>query len=260
MAEGRAFDPDPNIRWLFCLTHPDDELSIVAWVRRCVQAGCEVWMSWTHATPVRQREARAVAHLLGVSEDRLFFHGGTDGSVCDEMAALLPGFRAMMARTRPDRVVCGAFEQGHLDHDSTHWLVTHSFEGPVYEAPFYHVYTGRVQTMNRFSDPAGQETLRTTKSERAFKKALARQYPSQNIWSVLLLYELVHQGARLRPFRLAHSERLRLWAETGYARPAHPTRIARRVRRSAKWRRWRRALRRANGALTRETGIQTFGG
>ena len=49
------------------------------------------------------------------------------------MPGLLSSFRAMMARVKPDRVVCGAFEQGHLDHDATHWLVTHSFDGPVFE-------------------------------------------------------------------------------------------------------------------------------
>lgn len=249
MADLRAFDPDPKIRWLFCLTHPDDELCVAVWIRRCVQAGCEVWLSWTHATFVRQAEARAVAHILGVPPERLFFHGATDGSVCDEMPALLPGFRRMMQRVRPDRVVCGAFEQGHLDHDATHWLVTHSFDGPVFEAPFYHVYTGRVQTMNRFSEPEGQETIRPTRAERAFKRHLARQYPSQNIWSVLLWYELVHQGARLRPFRLAFSERLRLWTGERYDRPAHGPILARRVRRAAKWRRWRRALRRAEATL-----------
>lgn len=249
MADLRAFDPDPSIRWLFCLTHPDDELSIAVWIRRCVQAGCEVWMSWTHATETRKKEARAVAHMLGVRADRLFFHGGTDGSVCDEMAALLPSFRRMMERVQPDRVVCGAFEQGHLDHDSTHWLVAHSFDGPVFEAPFYHVYTGPIQTMNRFSDPKGQETIRPTKDERRLKRALARQYPSQNIWSVLLWYELLHQGARLRPFRLTFSERLRLVEGVDYARPAHALRLARRVRKSAKWRRWRRALRRAEAVV-----------
>jgi LmbE family N-acetylglucosaminyl deacetylase len=217
MAAPRAFDPDPKIRWLFCLTHPDDELSVAVWIRRCVQNGCEVWLSWTHATFIRQAEARAVARLLGVPPDRIVFHGATDGAVCDEMGALLPSFRAMMARVRPDRVVCGAFEQGHLDHDATHWLVTHTF--------------------------------RPTKPERAFKRLLARQYPSQNIWSVLLWYELVHQGVRLRPFRLAFSERLRPWGGGDYRRPAHAARLARRVRRSARWRRWLRAVRRAERAL-----------
>lgn len=249
MATGRAFDPDPNIRWLFCLTHPDDELSIAVWIRRCVANGCEVWLSWTHATETRKKEARAIAHMLGIRPDRLFFHGGTDGSVCDELAQLLPSFQKMMDVVKPDRVVCGAFEQGHLDHDSTHWLVTHSFEGAVFEAPFYHIYTSKVQTINRFSDPDGQETIRLTKNERKFKRHLARQYPSQNIWSVLLWYEIVHQGARLRPFRLTFSERLRPVKEVDYAKPAHPRKIARKVRASGKWHRWRRALRRAERAV-----------
>lgn len=249
MADLRAFDPDPSIRWLFCLTHPDDELSIVAWIRRCVLNGCEVWLSWTHALPVRQREARAVAHMLGVPTDRLFFHGGTDASVCDEMAELLPSFQAMMERVKPDRVVCGAFEQGHLDHDATHWLVTHSFHGAIFEAPFYHVYTGRVQKINRFSDPRRQQILKLSREEQAFKKAVARQYPSQNIWSVLLWYELIVQSAKLRPFQMAKTERLRELHEVDYYRPAHPKRIAVRVRASPKWRRWKRALRTASRAL-----------
>ena len=53
--------------------------------------------------------------------------------------------------------------------------------------------------MNRFSDPSRQETIRPTKDERKLKRALARQYPSQNIWSVLLWYELVPKAPASAP-------------------------------------------------------------
>lgn len=238
------FDPRPDLRWLFCMTHPDDEISICAWIHRLVRQGNEVHISWTHSLDYREREARAVAHLLGVPQNNLHFFGATDGSVCDEIPDLLPRFDRMMREIRPDRVACGAFEQGHIDHDATNYLVSHTYDGPVLEIPFYHTYLTRFQTLNRFSDPRGQEILDLDRDEQILKTTIARQYPSQNIWSVLLWYEL-SQNARLRPMLLAKTERMRVLAHKNYLRPNHPPRLAARVERSRTWQRWVEAVKHA---------------
>ena len=62
------------------MTHPDDEMSICAWIRRLTQNGNEVHISWTHSNAVREAEARAVAVLLGVPDRNLHFFGASDGS------------------------------------------------------------------------------------------------------------------------------------------------------------------------------------
>ena len=240
----KLFDPDPSLSWLFCLTHPDDEISIAAWIRHLTSIGATVYLSWTHSIPVREAEARAGANRVGVLPANLYFWGATDGSVCDELAQLRPKFEQMMREVRPDRVACGAFEQGHLDHDSTHWLVTHSFDGPVLEIPFYHPYCVRLQTLNRFSDPTNEEIRHHSMEERRFKKTFARGFPSQNILSILVGYEVWH-WTRLRRARLAHAERMRLWPNQPYTEPAHPEHIADRVRSDPQWRRWLRAEERA---------------
>lgn len=237
-----AFDTNPRLRWLFCMTHPDDEISICAWIRRLTKQGNEVHISWTHSIPTREAEARAVALLLGVPTANLHFLRGTDGHIPEEMPALLPKFRALMNQVRPDRVCCGAFEQGHLDHDSTNFLVSRVFEGPIFEIPFYHTYLTRFQRLNRFADPTGQELIELTVDEQKLKTLVARQFPSQNIWSVLLWYE-VWQKARFRPMELSHSERMRLQPPINYRRPNLPPRLAARVKRSANWRRWKAAVR-----------------
>ncbi len=226
------------------MTHPDDEISICVWIRRLVHAGNPVFISWTHSKPIRENEARAVAKILGVPQDHLYFHQATDGSVCDEIPVLLPKFRAMMAEVQPDRVCCGAFEQGHIDHDSTNYLVNKTFDGPVLEIPFYHTYLTRSQRINRFSDPRGEEVIHLDMDEQRLKKEIARQYPSQNIWHVLLLYE-AWQKARLKPIVLAKSERMRFQTHREFTKPNHPPYLARKVKRSATWKRWRAAIRRA---------------
>jgi len=238
----RAFDPDPNLRWLFCMTHPDDEISICAWIRRLANEGNDVHISWTHSNQIREAEARAVALLLGVRSDRLHFLHGTDGRIPEEMPELLPKFQALMARVKPDRVCCGAFEQGHLDHDATNFLVSRSFEGPIFEIPFYHTYLTRFQRLNRFADPHGEEILPLDIDEQRFKTLIARQFPSQNIWSVLMWYELWHK-ARMKPMQLVQTERMRLQRHVNYRRPQLPPRLAARVKRSPSWRRWKVALR-----------------
>lgn len=237
----RVFDEDRRIRWLFCMTHPDDEISICVWIHRLVQNGNQVFVSWTHSNPTREREARAAAHLIGIPSDHLFFFGATDGAACDEIAVLQPKFEWLMETVRPDRVVCGAFEQGHVDHDTTNYLVNQTFSGEVFEVPFYHTYLTRLQRLNRFSSTKDQAILELNPVEQNFKKLIARQYPSQNIWTVLLWYE-IYSKARLRPAVLVRTERMRRQTHFDFRRPNHHPRLAARLERSAPWRRWVNAI------------------
>lgn len=233
----KLFDLDPSLTWLFCPTHPDDELAVCAFIRRLRLAGATVFMNWTHATPVRQAEAVRAASILGVPESHLSFMAGEDGKICEQMASLLPSFKALMDRIEPDRVVCIAFEQGHLDHDSTNCLVRHSFGGPILEWPMYHPYTRRIQTMGRFGDPSGEEVLKLTPFERRFKRQMSWRYPSQNIRSVLVGYHLL-RSLQLRPARLYASERLKLSSTIDYLSPSVPVHLRSEVESSAMWRRW----------------------
>lgn len=236
-----VFDPDPSLRWLFCMTHPDDEISVCAWIHRLTQRGAEVWISWTHDTSIRQTEARAVASTLGVSLDRLVFHGAPDGLVIDRLADLYPKFQTMMSRVAPDRVVCGAFEQGHLDHDATNWLVNHTTKGTVLETPFYHPYTTRFPRVNRFSELGRAEAkIELDAPERALKKLVAKSYPSQRIWLNMMAAEL--RSRVLGDRSLLGEEWLRPQLETDYRMPRLPSRLAERVRQSEPWARWLAAL------------------
>jgi LmbE family N-acetylglucosaminyl deacetylase len=203
--------------------------------------GNEVFVSWTHCNPVRESEARAAAHLLGVDLGKIHFFGAPDQGVAADMPQLLRQYRWWMNDVKPDRVCCGAFEQGHIDHDATNLLVNKSIDGPILEIPFYHTYLTRFQRLNRFASPEGQEILDLDLDEQRLKTHIARQFPSQNIWSVLLWYE-VYQRARLRPMELAKSERMRLQVHKDFLKPNLPPRLAARVMRSPTWRGWEQAV------------------
>lgn len=229
-------------KWLFCMTHPDDEISVCATMRRLVQAGHEVRLSWTHSPDFRLQEGIAAAAMIGISDGKLYHHNSTDGDTCDEMAMLLPSFRAMMRDAHPDIVVCGAFEQGHLDHDATNWLVNQTFGGTVLEVPFYHTYfRPQIQRINQFSDPSGQEIIHLDKTEQRFKLDFAKQFKSQNIWQVLLTFEVV-STLLLQPAKLRKRELFRRQTHRDFRTPNHPERIARKVEKSDQWRRWLEAV------------------
>lgn len=224
-------------RWLFCMTHPDDEISICAWIKRLTANGNEVFMSWTHSTPVREAESRKVAALLGVPDSNLFFHGATDGKVCAEFVELLPVFRTMMEQVNPDAVACGAFEQGHPDHDTTNVLVNLAFDGEVLEIPFYHTYAVKLQTLNEFSDPAGQSVLELTHEEVQMKRTVAKQFVSQNIWHVLLWFE-IWRALHCRRAKLSHREVMRVQGHTLFRIPNHPRILAAQVEQCETWKSW----------------------
>jgi LmbE family N-acetylglucosaminyl deacetylase len=240
-----AFDPDPSVRWLFCMTHPDDEISICAWIKRLTDLGAEVFLNWTHSNQVREKEGRLVAAILGVPDSNLSFMGATDGSVCDELLELRPQFEELIARVKPDRVCCGAFEHGHLDHDATNWLVNQSFSGPVFEIPFYHPYTRRLQRMNTFPNRVGEESLPLRADEWDLKVKVAKSYRSQNIWTVLWWYE-AWQIARFKPIELRKRELMRRQTHHDFLIPSLPEPLKSEVEKSAQWRRWRAAVERAN--------------
>jgi LmbE family N-acetylglucosaminyl deacetylase len=236
-----AFDLDPAIKWLFCFAHPDDELSIVGWISRLVQNGNEVHIAWMHSNPVRERESRLVAKELEIDQDRLRFFGATDGSVISESGSLIPRFRKMLAEIEPDRVACGAFEQGHIDHDATNFIVNQCFDGSIFEVPLYHTYATRIQRLNRFSQPLGEELLNLGARERALKKSLAKRYPSQRIWKILFWYELI-STATFRPPRLAATERMRLQTHRNWLAPNHPEPLREAVAQTQSWLRWQEAV------------------
>ncbi len=231
-----AFDHGKK-RWLFCMTHPDDEISICIWIKRLVDHGNEVFMSWSHSNPIREAESRKVAELLGIPQENLTFHDGSDATLCKDFVELLPKFRDMMAFVKPDVVVCGAFEQGHADHDTTNVLVNQTFHGPVMEVPFYHTYMTRMQKMNVFSDSAGQSVLVLTPEEVKLKRQIARQFRSQNIWSVLMWSEIwqVSQG---REIDLSRREIMRLQHHKTFRVPNHPSHLTTKLQKHETWQWW----------------------
>jgi hypothetical protein len=237
----KAFDSDSSLRWLFCFTHPDDELAMIAWIRRLTKAGREVHLGWTHSNSVRAAEAISVAHDAGVVRSQLHFFGADDGRVCEQIPRLLPLMTDWIQQVRPDRVVTASFEQGHLDHDATNYLVSQSFGGPIFEFPLYHPYSRKIQVVNRFADSTGEEVLHLSPNERAWKRLLIGKYPSTNIRTVILSYRALRALA-LRPATFLVTERLRLQPVVDYMQPNLPPGFASEVARSAPWQRWLRAM------------------
>lgn len=210
-------------------------------MRRLSAEGCEVYANWTHSTPVREAETRRAADRIGIPQENLSFMSAADGDLCDHLTELLPRFRELMHTIQPDRVACGAFEQGHIDHDSTNFLVNHAFEGPVLEIPFYHTYTRRIQTLNEFSDRRSGETLRLTADESRLKLECAKMFPSQNIWSVLFWNEAKFRVKGRRSTLLA-AEKMRVQEHKDWLHPNHSPSETLLVERCDKWHRWLKAV------------------
>jgi LmbE family N-acetylglucosaminyl deacetylase len=141
------FDLDPNISWLFIFAHPDDELAIAAWIRRLTSNGNRVFIAWLHAVGSRGEEAKKAAELLGVSIESCFFGAFEDGSFIENFEGIRADVLNCINSCNPDRIVCAAYEQGHLDHDCLRLAVDQVCG--VLEFPNT-PYTPHVAKMNRF--------------------------------------------------------------------------------------------------------------
>jgi LmbE family N-acetylglucosaminyl deacetylase len=236
-----AFDVGSGERVLFVFTHPDDELTLSAFISRLVRAGVDVEMCWIHSTPAREAESRKAMSTLGLDQSHLTFLGAEDGAVVDAISAVRPLLQEKVEQVRPTRVVTNAFEQGHLDHDATNLLVNLCFDGPVYEVPLYHTYMSACPRLAHFSIPDGEQVIELTPVERKTKKRLVRMYPSQTVRRNVMLYQLAHTLSLRRP-PLYLKERLRLQTHKDFLSPNHPPALAKRIAASAKWRRWVKAV------------------
>lgn len=237
---------DPTKTWLFCFTHPDDEISICAWMRRLVRSGADVWAGWSVSDPVREAEGRRAMSEIGVQQDRLMFFRFPDKGACDHLPGLSSSWASLIEKCCPHRIAIGAFECGHLDHDSTNFAVRKALDAlganvPMLEIPLYHTYLTRIPTINRFATDEPQEILTLQREEQRFKWKIAKMYESQNISSLLVWYTLL-SFAKLRPVGLRKTERFRLQTHFDYMKPNLPKPLAQKVVESSTWKRWREAV------------------
>ncbi len=233
-----AFDPDPNLRWLFVFAHPDDEIGVAAWIRQCVRRGNPVRAVWMHSNSIREAESRAAMAIIGASDDQLAYSTYPDGSLVDCLPELRATIGAEIERFRPDRIVTHAFEQGHLDHDAVNLSVNSARECAVIEFPMYHTYLRGIQTLNRFATPEDEEVRELAPEEVQLKRKLAACYPSQTLARNIRWYEIMMLVTRFRSARLSQTERMRVQTHRDFLRPHLPAGLSAQVERHANWLRW----------------------
>ena len=243
----RAFEVQRGERVLFAFTHPDDELTVAAFLARLLAQGVAIHVCWSHSTPVRERESRAALATIGVRQEDMTFFDAPDGRVVDTISVLKPKLCGLIQKFGPTRIVTHAFEQGHIDHDATNLLVNMCFSGPVFETPFYHTYLTRLQRLYSFSTKDGEETIALTPQERRMKRRLVGMYPSQTVRRNVVVYELAHAVTMRKP-PLFQCERLRRQRHTDFLTPNHPPLLAERLTKSPTWQRWESTIKSHLGA------------
>lgn len=232
----KVFDLNPEIKWLLLFPHPDDELAICTWISRLTESNCQVACLWLHSTPTRKAESLNVARKLGVDLGRVLFLEAKDGAFHKEWKDLLNPVEAFAKEILPDRLVVPAFEQGHVDHDTVHYLGSQiakrlKSHPNLLEYPLYSPYTTSFPKVNQFSGSESGDALLLTPDERRLKRKLIQGYPSQTIRRNLIFAETRSRLVWRRS--LLARELLRFAPEYDYKVPSVPG-----VGDCAKWKDW----------------------
>ena len=235
------FEINPNDRWLFAFTHPDDEISILSFMKRLASENVSIFAGWSVSNETREQEARIVMKKIGVPQENLRFYQMPDKGACDHLGELTQLWKSYIEEIKPTKIAMGAFECGHIDHDSTHFAITHAApEIQKFEIPWYHTYLTRLPVMHRFADPSSEQLIKLTNEEWNEKKSLSKLYKSQNIATLLRWYWLAGKLG-LRP-GLQRVERMRELANTNYEEPNLPEPLKTKVMQCDTWKRWVAAI------------------
>jgi LmbE family N-acetylglucosaminyl deacetylase len=239
------FDFESGQRWLFVFPHPDDELAILAFMRHLRRGGVQIRAIWMHSTPIREMESRSVMSDIGFSKEDLIFFRATDGHLVAELDRWQPELQKVATNFQPDVFVTCAYENGHLDHDATHFLV-HRIAGKsaFREFPLYYSYNApRLQWINEFSEFDPDNYFILDREDAIWKRMQARRYPSQNIYRTLVTYHAVCT-CLCKPVRLARRELLRVASDYDFCRPAHGGVRGKWISRTREWQIWLQTMKR----------------
>lgn len=241
-----AFDPNPALKWVVLLAHPDDEVCVGGWLHRLRKTDIQVDLIWLHSTGKRRPESERACDLIGIEKHRRHFFEGTDGHVAEDLPVLLPTIFALLEEILPDRILCLTFEQGHPDHDSV-CFVSHvaairlESRPKVVEFPIYHTYLTPFQSLAEFANPDGEEILELNEEETKLKSALVRCYPSQTIYRNVLIYGFYRRLIR-KPLDMDRRERAKVIAVRDFTTPNYSGQTRDKLLAHPTWQKWRRAI------------------
>lgn len=236
-----CFSIDPNDHWLFVFAHPDDEIAIAGWIHHLVSFGVPVTCAWAHQTRVRRKESEDAMWILGVLPEDQHFGDFPDGNFVDHLDQLTEWAESLINGVEPTRVVTGAFEQGHLDHDSLNFSIKKAWQGTYLEFPLYHAFCNVIQKINAFSDPNSGQNWEIPPSGQIAKVSLIDCYPSQTVARNLKLYRQLTKFTG-DPADIDHIEKLRLHTVVDFLSPNAPPELAKRILKTKEWKRWMRAM------------------
>lgn len=179
--------------------------------------------------------------ILGVLEADQHFGNFPDGHFVDHLQTLSSWTHDIIQKVQPTHVVTGAFEQGHLDHDSLNFAIRQSWSGTYFEFPLYHAFCHVIQKINIFSDPNSGDSWQIPPNGQIAKLSLIDCYPSQTVARNLHIYQKL-TTLRGTPADLHTEEKLRVHQVTDYGSPNAPPPLARKILKTKEWKRWVKAL------------------
>lgn len=220
-------------RYLFILTHPDDEIFICSFINKLIQKGKKVNILYVTSGDyhgcelclIREKETTKCANSLGLSTRNLHFLRISESDLllrtCENRNTIMNEITKIV----PDCIITHEYEGGHTGHDIvsfTSWSIAKELKTYIYCFPAYYGWPEN-RTWNKFIPPKrSTEIVLLSKKMKQCKNNLINTYESQRkLFDAIKKSKSHHFFSRevLRPLRFTTNYLVPPITPVGYEYP-----------------------------------------
>jgi len=194
-------------RYLFVLTHPDDEIYSCAFMQQLIMDGKQVYVLYVTSGdyrgkeqgPIREVEALSSMEIIGVDKEKTHFLRIPERQLMNIVSEMSDAILEVSEMVSPDCIITHDFEGGHNGHDAVSFAtskVSSKYNISLYVFPSYHNWPEN-RLWNQFTPGKdATDTLLLTKEMKALQERVIKCHKTQESF-----FQLATEGTSSELFK-----------------------------------------------------------